>query len=189
MLIDLPAVGLREQRAERRRTIEERCEKAAATAMSDASPCVSWCHLNDEGKLLTSLIKNSVEICGDDDEDKVEETLKAFKAGQITRLITKSQMTGYGLNWQFCHRTTMFPSHSFEQYYQSVRRFLRYGQKHDVQVDMIASEGESGVTKNLQRKALAADQMFQQLVNLMGNELKIQIDDTHKIKTTLPTWL
>src|SRR3972149_234507 len=55
MLFDLPAVGLREQREERRRTVTERCEKVAAMVEHDDQALV-WCHLNREGDMLANLI-------------------------------------------------------------------------------------------------------------------------------------
>jgi hypothetical protein len=50
-LFDVPAVGLREEREENRRTLVERCE-AAAKLLTDADAAVAWCHLNDESRLL-----------------------------------------------------------------------------------------------------------------------------------------
>ena len=74
-----------------------------------------------------------------------EERLEAFSAGQIKRLITKGKISGFGRNWQHCNHTTFIPSHSWEKYYRSVRRFWRFGQKNPVHVDIITTEGEAGV--------------------------------------------
>jgi hypothetical protein len=46
-----------------------------------------------------------------------------------------------GLNWQHCNRMTFFPSHSYEQYYQAVRRCWRFGQTRPVVVDVVTTEG------------------------------------------------
>jgi hypothetical protein len=56
MLFALPAVGLKEQREERRRTVQERCEKVASLVNHTGQPAIVWCHLNDEGDLLEKLI-------------------------------------------------------------------------------------------------------------------------------------
>ena len=37
-------------------------------------------------------------------------------------------MTGMGLNWQHCNHSVFFPTYSYEQYYQAIRRFWRFGQ-------------------------------------------------------------
>ena len=118
-----------------------------------------------------------------------EEKLAAFSTGQLRVLITKPKIGAFGLNWQHCNHMTFFPSHSFEQYYQGVRRCWRFGQKRPVKIDIVTSEGELGVMKNLQRKAAQADKMFTILVAEMQNELKIDRSTQYTKKTEVPTWL
>ena len=189
MLFALPAINLQEQRAERRRTIEERCEKVVEIVEGNEDSFICWTHLNDEGDLLEKLIPGSVQVSGRDPEEHKEEMFLAFERGDVRVMITKPKVAGFGLNWQHCHRQTFFPSHSFEQYYQCVRRSWRFGQSKNVEVDIISSTGEAGVVKNLQRKADQAGEMFGQLVALMNNELKIQKDKQYTKKEELPTWL
>lgn len=189
MLFDLPAMTLHEQREERRRTLNERCELVASLTSNTGAPVVVWCHLNDEGKTLNKMIPESVEVAGDDSDESKEEAFEAFANGQLRVLITKPTIAGFGLNWQHCCHETFFPSHSFEQWYQAVRRCWRFGQKKPVVVDVVASEGEAGVVANLQRKADAADAMFRHLVGLISDELRIE-SGTHKAaKHQLPKWL
>jgi hypothetical protein len=188
-LFDLPAVGLAEQRAERRRTMQERCEMAARLVNNTGKAAICWCHLNDEGHLLEKLIPDSVEVDGNDSDEFKEESFRDFSDGKIRVLISKGVLCGFGMNWQHCAHQTFFPSHSFEQYYQCVRRSWRFGQKNPVRVDIIASEGEQGVLSNLNRKAAAAETMFQKLVELINNELKIESKTNAANKADLPKWL
>lgn len=188
-LFDLPAHGLAEQRSERRRTIGERCEQAAALITSTGKPAVAWCHLNEEGHLLEKLIPGAVEVEGNDSDEFKEETFEAFAAGQIRVLVSKPVIAGFGLNWQHCAHQTFFPSHSFEQWYQAVRRCWRFGQTRQVCVDVISSEGEAGVLANLNRKAAQADAMFARLVELINNELRIEKTNLHTKKELIPVWL
>lgn len=152
-LFDMPAITLEEQRHERRRTITERCELAASLVTARQGASISWCHLNDEGDLLERLIPNCAQISGSDEDDKKEEIVEAFLSGQVQNLVTKSVIVGFGMNFQHCAHQTHFPSHSFEQYYQAVRRSWRFGQDKPVHIDIVASEGERGVLSNLNRKA------------------------------------
>lgn len=188
MLFSVPAVGLTEQRQERRHTIWERCEAAAAT-VRHRDPAVVWCHLNLEGKLLERLIPDCVQVSGRDSEGEKEEKVMAFSAGKVRVLVSKPTICGYGLNWQHCAHTVMFPSHSFEQYYQSIRRFWRYGQTRPVTVDLITTEGESNVMANLQRKAEAAEQMFASIVEHMADELRIKRAEYTGSPVEVPAWL
>lgn len=189
LLFDLPAVTLEEQREERRRTLPERCEKAAALVNDTSKPAVVWCHLNAESKLLKKLIPDSIEVSGDDADESKEDKFLAFESGAARVIVTKPSVAGFGLNWQHCAHQTFFPSHSFEQYYQAVRRSWRFGQKSSVRVDVITTEGEAGVLANLKRKADAAESMFAQLVALMNDQLKLIQEDRFKTKQALPAWL
>lgn len=189
MLFDLPAIGLAEQRSERRRTIQERCEMAAEMVAHTGKPAVAWCHLNEEGRMLEKMIPGAVEVDGNDSDDFKEETFDAFARGEIRVLISKPVIAGFGLNWQHCAHQTFFPSHSFEQWYQAIRRCWRFGQKNTVRVDVISSEGEAGVLANMNRKAIQAEQMFQKLVELINYELRIEKQNLHTKQQEIPSWL
>lgn len=187
-LFDIPARGLYEQREERRRTIRERCEMAAALAVQhDAS--VVWCHLNAEGDLLEKLIPGCVQVCGAQDDDEKEAGLLAFLSGERRVLVTKPMCAGFGLNMQHCAHMTFFPSHSYEQYYQGVRRCWRFGQKRAVSVDIITTEGEAEVMRNLERKAHAAERMFEALVGFMNAAQTIRNERSFSQAEQVPTWL
>jgi len=187
-LFDVPAVGLDEEREETRRTITERCEKAAEL-LADARPGIAWCQLNDEGDLLTKLIDGAVQVSGSDDVEVKEERLTAFARGEIRVLVTKPKIASYGLNFQHCNRMTFFPSHSFEQMYQAVRRCWRFGQVNPVVVDVVTTTGGERVLANLERKAAQADRMFSSLTAHMNNSLSIQKSATFDKKAGTPPWL
>jgi hypothetical protein len=189
MLWEVPATTLQEQREERRRTLRERCELAASLVAGTGRPAVMWCHLNPEGDLLTKLIPGAVQVSGSDPDEAKEEKFLAFVSGEARVLVTKATIAGWGLNWQHCAHQTVFPSHSFEQYYQCVRRSWRFGQTSAVTVDMVTSEGEAGVLANLQRKAAAMDQLFARLVDVMNNELALERANPFKLPEDMPTWL
>jgi superfamily II DNA/RNA helicase len=145
--------------------------------------------MNDEGDLLQRLIPDAVQVSGKDSDDRKEEKLMSFSNNQTRVLITKPVIGAWGLNFQHCNHMTFFPSHSFEQYYQGVRRCWRFGQKRPVHIDVITTEGESRVLKNLQRKAEQADKMFGNLVHEMNNVLKIDRNNLYTKKQEVPSWL
>lgn len=189
MLFDLPAVTLEEQRAERRRTLSERCEMAAEITNNVQEPVICWCHLNPEGDLLTKLIPDAEQVAGSDSDEHKEKVLTEFAKGNIRVLVTKPKIGGFGMNFQHCARQTFFPSHSFEQWYQAIRRSWRFGQTRPVKVDVITSECESRVLENMQRKAEAAERMFENLVASMNNELRMQREQGPKTQQEVPSWL
>jgi hypothetical protein len=162
-MFTMPATGFAEIKAEVRSTIKERCEMAYNKAL--LHPCsVYWVNLNDEAALISQLDKTAVEVKGAMNIDKKEEILLAFSNGEIKKLITKTSITAFGLNWQHCNHTTYFPTYSYEQYYQAIRRFWRFGQTKAVNVDLILSDGQIKIMESLTLKKDKAIQMFENLI-------------------------
>jgi SNF2 family DNA or RNA helicase len=113
----------------------------------------------------------------------------AFADGTARVLITKPKIGAWGLNYQHCNHVTFFPSHSFEQYYQGVRRCWRFGQTRPVTVDVITTEGERGVLVNLRRKADQSSVMFSHLVEEMHTSQSIDRSLVYTRPEVLPPWL
>lgn len=188
-LFETVAVTVQEEQEEARRTLPERCDKVAELVSGTDEPAVCWCHLNDEGDRLMRSITGAKQVSGSDSDESKEEKYAAFKSGQIRVLVLKPKIGAFGLNWQHCAHQTYFPSHSFEQWYQSVRRCWRFGQTRPVTVDIVTTEGSSGVKANLERKAEKAEKMFARLVELMGDSLKVGLSKYGKKNTEVPAWL
>tara|TARA_R110000782_G_scaffold207808_1_gene296273 strand:- start:585 stop:1955 length:1371 start_codon:yes stop_codon:yes gene_type:complete len=167
-MFNKPAKNFNEVRHEIKMTIKERCEKAIEFTENKTS--VYWCNRNEESSLLKSLDPEAVEIVGSQSIDKKEEILKAFADGEIKRIITKAKMTGMGLNWQHCNHSVFFPTYSYEQYYQAIRRFWRFGQKNDVTIDMVISDGQTRVLQALEEKTQKAIDLHRQLTNNVNSK-------------------
>lgn len=182
------AVTLKEQRDERRATMRERCEKVAALADHDR-PMIAWCHLNEEGDELEKMIPGAVQVAGRHEDTLKEERLMAFSRGETRVLVTKPTIAGFGMNWQHCGDMTFFPSHSYEQFYQGVRRCLRFGRNAPVNVDIVTTPGEAGVTANLSRKSEQAEKMFENLVAHMNEHLHMNVQQQFNVDQEVPSWL
>ena len=177
---------LPEVRAEQKQTVSQRCEKAYELASDKTS--VYWCNLNDESSLLNNMDSESIEIRGGMSIDKKEELLMAFSNGEIKRLITKPKMTSLGLNWQHCNHTVIFPTWSYEQFYQMIRRFWRFGQKRDVTADIIVSDGMSRVLDAIEQKAKKSQQLYENLVGAVNSEYNDEVRQ-FKNNAKLPRFL
>lgn len=189
MLFAMPAVNMAEEREERRRTIAERCEMVAELVADTRQSAIIWCHLNAEGDRLESSIPDARQIAGSDPDEAKEEAYEAFGSGQLRVLITKPKIGAWGLNWQHCAHVVTFASHSYEQYYQAVRRCWRFGQTQPVVVDLVATEGERGVKDNLRRKSEAADRMFTELVAHMNGAMRLERGARYEKGIEVPSWL
>ncbi len=188
-LFSLPAVGMDEQREECRRTLVERCEKVASLVNGTGQPALVWCHLNSEGDLLQKLIPDAVQVSGKDSDDLKEEKLWNFSQNKYRVMITKYKIGAWGLNLQHCNHIVTYPSHSYEQYYQGIRRCWRFGQERPVTVDIVTTEGEKKVIENMQRKAEQANKMFSNIVELMNDSLHLKNTFEKLENMEVPSWL
>ncbi len=141
------------QRTAKRASLKDRVAACAEMVNASTEQWLIWCELNDESTALKKAIPGSVEVTGSDSEIAKEVRLFGFIDGEHRVLITKSKIAGFGLNLQNCHKMAFVGvTHSYESWYQSIRRCWRYGQKSPVDVHLFASESEYAIIKNLQRK-------------------------------------
>lgn len=187
-LLPYVAKTLDQQRAERRDTMTERCEKVVEIIPKNR-PFVAWCHLNQEGDLLEEIIPGAVQVAGSDKDEVKEERLVAFVKGEIKVLVTKPEIAGFGMNWQHCADMSTFPSHSFERQYQMIRRCWRFGQKNQVNVNIVTSQAECNVMKNLLRKERQAEEMYNSLVREINSNFQSLNKEYKTEKVVLPSWL
>ena len=187
--LDCVAVTLKEQREEAKRTIEERCVKVWELVEGTNDYAIVWCYRNDEGDLLEKILPDAIQVSGSDSPEAKEGKFDSFQRGQTRILITKPKIGAWGLNFQHCAHNVVFPSHSYEQLYQLIRRTWRFGQKRTVKTDIVCTDVELNVLDNVKRKSDQADKAFQNLVNEMNNVLKIDRSDYKPTKVEIPEWL
>jgi hypothetical protein len=187
LMFNIAARRLTEIKEENKLTIEKRCEYAVSlTENRDTS--VYWCNLNNEGDLIQRLDKSAYQIKGSMDIDKKEELLIGFFQGDIKKLITKPKMTAFGLNWQHCNHTVYFPTFSYEQFYQAIRRFWRFGQTNDVTCELVYSDGQKRVLDSLLVKTEKANELFTKLNTTLNQSYNIKTNPFDK-PVTLPSFL
>ena len=172
------AKSMTEVRHEQKQTEEKRCEKAIELASGKTS--VYWCNTNNESSILKQLDKEAVEIIGSQSIERKEEILLAFSKGEIKRIITKAKMTSFGLNWQHCNHSVFFPTWSYEQYYQAIRRFWRFGQKNDVTIDLVISDGQTRVLEALQQKTQKAIELHTKLTDNVNKSFTNKVKEFNK---------
>tara|TARA_Y100000593_G_scaffold21409_1_gene42913 strand:- start:782 stop:2155 length:1374 start_codon:yes stop_codon:yes gene_type:complete len=172
------AKTMTEVRQEQKATILKRCEAACDFAYEKTS--VYWVNLNEEGDWIDSIDNEAIQIKGSMSIDKKEDILINFAKGNIKRLITKAKMTGMGLNWQHCNHSVFFPTWSYEQYYQAVRRFWRFGQKREVTIDIVISDGMERVLEAIQQKTKKAKELYENLVKNVNSDFNHEYKEFNK---------
>jgi DNA modification methylase/superfamily II DNA or RNA helicase len=149
----------------RRMTIEDRITAIAPMVSGSTEQWVIWCGLNDEADALAKAIPGAVDLRGSMTPEEKARITFAFAHGDIRVLITKTSITGFGVNWQNCHNTAFFGmDYSWEAYYQAVRRFYRFGQQKPVNVYVVTSNQERSVFDAVLNKEKEAVAMTDELV-------------------------
>lgn len=197
LLFPMEARTLQERIAARRDSVEERVSLAASITPSDR-PFVWWCNLNSEADALARALPGAVNLQGSDKDDDKRRKLVDFSEGRTRILITKPSIAGFGMNWQHCADTGFVGlNDSFEQVYQAVRRFWRFGQTKPVNVHFIASEMEGATVANLKRKEADAERMAAAMVMHMADlssaavrgSVRDRPDYNPTIPMKIPAWV
>lgn len=197
LLFPIEARTLQERIAARRDSVEERIALAASITPNE-KPFVWWCNLNAEADGLVRAIPGAVNLSGADSDEAKERKLVDFSEGRIRVLITKPSIAGFGMNWQHCADTGFVGlNDSFEQVYQAVRRFWRFGQDKPVNVHFIASEMEGATVANIRRKEADAERMAAAMVMHMADLSSAEVrgstrdrpDYNPTIPMKIPAWV
>jgi superfamily II DNA helicase RecQ len=192
MLFRIPDGSATTIHREKRLTMNERVECAAAIANQADGPVIVWCETNDESSALADAIPDAIEVHGSMAPEQKVAALDAFTFGEQRVIVSKPKLAGLGLNWQHAH-TVIFASvsHSYEQHYQAVRRAWRFGQQQPVTCHVIISDTETAIWNNVQRKAADHARMKRAMAEAM-NGLQITSSKrayTRAPKVTLPSFL
>lgn len=198
-LFVLDAKTLSEQRAARRVSLSDRVEEAARIVAREPNESwLLWCDLNAESEALAKSIPGAVEVTGSDAPEVKEARMAAFRSGEIKVLVSKPSIAGWGVNWQHCARVIFVGvTHSFEAWYQAIRRTWRFGQSRDVHCYIISSDLEVSVISSLERKQRDAEAMVIDMVAHMADLSRAQLGATARsniiyepsMLITIPAWI
>lgn len=170
------ATGLMERNKARKESIDERVAACASIVNASDEQWVIWCHRNEEADKLVASIPGAVDVSGSDSIEHKEASVHAFLDGEIRVLVSKPKILGSGMNFQNCHNTAFVGlSDSWEQYYQAIRRFYRFGQDKEVNVHVISAESEGAVVANIKRKEDQNAVMGAEMVKHMSDSMKKEI--------------
>ena len=191
-LFRMPEMSATSFHAEKRLTLQSRCEMAAALATHD-DPVTVWCETNDESALLAKKIPGAAEVHGSMSSDEKERLLLGFVDGDFRAIVTKPKLAGFGVNWQHCHHAVFASiSFSYEQHYQAVRRSHRFGQTHRVRNDIVISDTEETIWTAVHGKAEKHEEMKRRMSDAMRRaqstaETRVKYD--RPLELAFPEWI
>lgn len=157
----------------KRATIKQRAEKVLS--LQNGQPHLVWCDTNDEADRLKEAMPHAIEVRGSDKDDYKAEMALAFANGEIETLISKASIFGFGMNFQNVHNMTFTGlNYSYESYYQAVRRMWRFGQKNEVNVNVIVADNERTILDSIHRKKEQHEKMKRSMQNAIIGAKKHQ---------------
>lgn len=179
----------------KRQTTEARADAVAELVLGNGEQWVIWCDTNIEADALKARLgKDTLEVRGSQSIEEKEDKIDAFTTGSMRNIITKSSITGYGCNWQHCHKSVFAGrSFSYEAWYQAIRRMWRFGQTMPVDVHLIVAEGEDQIGRVVDRKSADHIAMKHAMADAMrrdrsaSSQVKIPYNPTHIGR--IPSWL
>jgi superfamily II DNA or RNA helicase len=181
------ATTLNDQRAVQRGSLENRVAEAVKLA-NQPGQWIVWCHLNDESEALASRIDGAVEVSGSDSDEHKTKAAIDFQDGRARVIVSKSSIFGFGMNFQNCHQVVFVGmSHSYEQYYQAIRRCWRFGQTQSVQCHVVYDWAEGTVIENIRRKDADAAEMAESMVQIMRANTLEQLQQVQRQVTPYAT--
>ena len=193
MLFRMPSNSATSIHKEKRITKDARAaEYARVVDENPGVPICLWVDTDYEAEAVRAAVPEAVEVSGKMTADQKEERLDSFSRGETRVLLTKASIAGYGLNWQHCHTTAYPANYSYEQSYQLLRRFWRFGQKNQVDAYEISSDTESQIIATRSRKGDDHERMKVEMATAMKRAaLEHSTLHTYEpaMKGTLPAWM
>ena len=179
-LFVMDAQTLQERQAARRDSITDRVKAAIRVIeenkANEADQFCVWCNLNAESDGIANERPVIVNIQGSDTNEYKSRNMLAFARGELAEIVSKPKIAGLGMNWQNCNKVIFLGlSDSYEQFYQAVRRFYRFGQKNKVRVWIVTADTEGAVVENIRRKERDANNMYSEMVQYMNTENRIAV--------------
>ena len=192
MLFRIPEMSATSFHAEKRLTLQHRCDMAAELATHD-KPVTVWCETNEESALLSKMIPGAMEVRGDMDADEKEKRLLGFADGAYRVIVTKPKLAGFGVNWQHCaHAVFSSISFSYEQHYQAVRRSHRFGQTEVVRNDIVIADTEASIWNVVNIKSKKHDEMKRRMAEAMKSaqsDTKRRVNYDRPLDLQFPEWV
>lgn len=182
----------------KRHTAEARAVIAADIVRSEPTePWVLWVDTDYEAEAVFDALRGVegvAEVRGTMPAERKECTIEGFSTGAVRVLLTKSSVTGFGLNWQHCARTIFVGrSFSYESWYQAIRRLWRFGQTRTVECHLIVAEGEETIGRVIDRKSGEHESMKRAMAEAMkrsiGCKSAVRVPYRPTYTGRLPAWM
>lgn len=170
LLIRNTALGVTQASAAKRDSLPARIAKMSELIAQDPEAhSVLWHDLEDERRAIEAAVPGVRSIYGSQSIDANEENAVGFKNGKFRHLATKPEMSGAGNNFQkHCHWAIFVGvGFKFHDFIQAVHRIVRFGQTSECRIDIIYSEAEREVRRNLEGKWAEHERLMARMAEII----------------------
>ncbi|TPN43225.1 DNA methyltransferase [Mesorhizobium sp. B1-1-7] len=170
LLIRNTALGVTQASAAKRDSLAARIERMGKLLAQDPEAhCILWHDLEDERRAIEAMVPGVRSIYGTQGLEANETNAIGFKDGKFKYLATKPEMSGAGNNFQkHCHWAVFVGvGFKFHDFIQAVHRIVRFGQRHECRIDIIFSEAEREVRRNLEGKWAEHERLMARMAEII----------------------
>ncbi len=191
LLFEKPGGGIKHVAKNRRKTKDQRIQKAAEIiAQHPDDHWIIWHYLETERHEITRTIPGSVAVYGSQDIDDREQIVMDFSDGKIQHLSSKPELLGSGCNFQkHCHRAVFIgPTDKFSDFIQAIHRIQRFQQQHVVDIHIVYADTQYDTVVIMRRKWEQHNQLTARMRDILrehgisGDALKMRLERTMGVK-------
>lgn len=164
------AIGVQDAATEKRISLPARVDKLIEIRTEDPSAHrIIWHDLEAERMAIESAIPGIVTVCGSDTDEHKERSILGFSDGEFPEIAGKPCMLGAGVNFQRHCAWSIFLGigFKFSDFIQAVHRIQRFLQTRPVRIDLIFTEAEREVRKQLERKWRQHNEMVSKMTSII----------------------
>lgn len=165
------AIGVQDSSKEKRDSLDARIKKMLQLRKENPKAHrIIWHDLESERHAIEKAVPKAVSIYGSQDLEEREQAIMDFSDGKFAELAAKPVIAGSGCNFQrYCAWAIYLGiGFKFNDFIQSVHRLARFLQMHQVRIDLIYTEAEREIRKQVERKWA----QHNQLINTMTDIIK-----------------
>ena len=149
------AIGLSGAAKEKRESLDARVAKMVEIRNEDVDAHrLIWHDQDKERDAIKKAVPSVRILTGSQDEETKEKTILGFSDGEFKELAAKAVMAGSGCNFQYHCSWAIYLGigFKFNDFIQSIHRIYRFQQSKQVRIDLIYTEAERQVRKQLENK-------------------------------------
>ncbi|TLP68202.1 DNA methylase N-4 [Pseudomonas nitroreducens] len=164
------AVGIQDAAKVKRESLAGRIERLQQIRAEEPDAHrIIWHDLEAERHAIEAAVPGVVSVYGAQDLDEREQAIVDFSDGKYQELAAKPVIAGAGCNFQrHCHQAVFLGiGFKFRDFIQAVHRIQRFGQPHRVRIDLIYTEAERDIRRQLERKWAQHNQQAEKMSKII----------------------